>query len=496
MMRARSPVAVCLVVALCVTAVPLSAKTPPPKKTAKPRPVLRGDYAVIADMAGGLLKSVAGSALKELLFPSKTIDTDKLLADISVNVRKELVKSVTDGDETALTAAATSLKDYQTEWKNGGDAAELEKRLSADSTINGVNTVIARTGDGGKAEYVDPGLPLFVAAAQVKANRLELRRKLLPSQDAAIRAVLVDHLETSLRHARATMNRRRAEAMNARLGRISECYVGSKDAHGLPWDLIWTYKTYFTDSADSTQVKGGSQADNDEGKALARCEGRREPYVDGVRRKTAASIDTNWTSTDAILDTWAQTLDTLKGSLPGSTARVVRVDFGGLFGAGEGGVFANAVTNTASCPAGYTPYEFKGTFNVDWPAYYCGRLAGDGEPVADFGGMYGMANHNDTGAYWINNPITGATSCPTGFAAAEVRNQHKLFYCWKAHVAGTKPTYNFGGMYSDNGDKKNAVTDQMLCPVGYTPSLVHGTRGASGVPSTRRTIICWSKPAA
>jgi hypothetical protein len=135
--------------------------------------VLRGDYAVIADMAGGLLKSVAGSALKELLFPSKTIDIDKLLS------------------------------------------------------------VIARTGAAGKSEYVDPGLPLFVAAAQIKANRLELRRKLTPANDAAIRAVLITHLEDSLAHARKTMNRRRTEAMNARLGRISECFLGSKDSHAV-----------------------------------------------------------------------------------------------------------------------------------------------------------------------------------------------------------------------------------------------------------------------
>ncbi|MCU1227676.1 MAG: hypothetical protein JWO97_560 [Acidobacteria bacterium] len=493
-MRIRRPVAACVLAIFCLSAFPLAAKTPPPKTKPKPRPVLRGDYAVIADMAGGLLKSVAGSALKELLFPSKTIDIDKLLSDISANVRKELIKNVVDGDETTLTAATTSLKDYQTEWKNGGDPVSIESRLSSDSTINGVNTVIARTGAAGKAEYVDPGLPLFVAAAQIKANRLELRRKLTPANDAAIRAVLITHLEDSLSHARKTMNRRRTESMNARLGRISECFLGSKDSHGLPWNLIWTYKTYFTDSADSTQFKGGSQADDDEPKAFARCEGRREPYVDAVRKKTAATVDANWTSTDAILDTWAQTLDALKNSPPGTTARATRIDFGGMFGIGERS-FNNPLTSGQSCPAGYTPYEFKGTFNVDWQAFYCGRITGDGEPAADFGGMYGSANHNDTGAYWINNPITGGTSCPSGFTAAEVNNQHKLFYCWKQHVAGTKPAYLFGGIYSDNGEKKIPITDATICPNGYTPSLVHGTRGASGVPSTRRSILCWSKPA-
>lgn len=54
-----------------------------------------------------------------------------------------------------------------------------------------------------------------------------------------------------------------------------------------------------------------------------------------MRKKTAATVDANWTSIDAILDTWAQTLDALKNSPPGTTARATRIDFGGMFGIGE-----------------------------------------------------------------------------------------------------------------------------------------------------------------
>jgi len=97
-----------------------------------------------------------------------------------------------------------------------------------------------------------------------------------------------------------------------------------------------------------------------------------------VRKKTAAAV-ANWTPTDAILDTWAQTLDALKNSPPGTTARATRIDFGGIFGIGEHGSFNNAIGGGQGCPAGYTPYEFKGTFNVDWPTLYCGRITGDGE---------------------------------------------------------------------------------------------------------------------
>jgi hypothetical protein len=277
--------------------------------------------------------------------------------------------------------------------------------------------------------------------------------------------------------------------MSARLGRISDCFVSSKDAHGFSWDLIWTYKTHYTDTAISNQFRGGFQADNDEGKALARCEGHRRPHYDAMRKSSAAEVNRDWATT-AILDTWAQTLDTLKNTQPPATARAVRIDFGGMFGIGER-AFNNPVTGGAQpCPAGYTAYEFKGTFNVDWPASYCGRIGGVSEPEADFGGMYGSPNDNDsTGTYWIKNPVTGTASCPTVFQTAEVNNQQKLYYCWRKHTAGQISPYLFGGMFSDNGDKKNPIIHRMLCPVGYSPGLVHTERAPAPASPPRAT---WS----
>ncbi|QNM95378.1 hypothetical protein [Chitinimonas koreensis] len=474
-----------------VAAAKVAKKDKKAKKPAPARPTLKNPAIdAVKDMAGGLLKSVLGSAAKELLFPSKTIDTEKLLADISANVRKELIASVLDGDSAALTAATTSLNDYETEWRNGADPTTLEARVSADSTINGVNTTLARTGPQGMAEYIAPGLQLYIAAAQIKANRLELRRKLKPSDDAAIRAVLIAHLQTAGAHVRKTMNERRLGTMNQRLGMISDCAVKQKRVHGLPWNLITTYETGYTDSAVQKR-QPGSQADGDEGIALARCEGYREPYFDNVRKAQAPVADKDWPATEEVLDKWAQSLDALKNE-PGKTARMLRLDFGGMFGIGERS-FDNPLTNATSCPAGYTAYEFKGTYNVDWQAFYCGRPTGDGEPVAEFGGMYGRTDHND-GAYAIVNSITGGSSCPAGFTAETVNNQHALSYCYRRHTAGAAVPYLFGGLYSDNGDKKNPLTDAMLCPTGYTPALVHGTRGAGGISSTRRVIMCYAKP--
>ncbi len=466
--------------------------SPAGKLTAKPgatpqkKKLVGGGFEVVTGMAGGLLKSVLGAAAKELLFPSKAIDPEKLLADITANVRKELIEVVMDGDGTALTAATTALHDYETEWKNGGDAGVLEGRVSADSTINGVNTVIARMGADGKTKYTSIGLPLYLAAAQIKANRLELRRKLTPAQDAAIRAVLVEHLDGAIRHARATMTSRRMASMSARLGKIAECRIEQERTHGLPWNLITTYQTSFYDSG---YRHGGSQADGDSGVALARCEGYRDPYFDNVRRETQPGVDKDWVATNNIVDAWAQSLDVLRNQA-NVTSRDLKMDFGGMFGIGER-AFNNPLTNAGTCPPGYFAYEFKGTYNVDWQAFYCGRISGSGDPVAQFGGMFGKTDHND-GAYWINNPITRATTCPAGFEKATVNNQHELNYCWRKFAPGDKIQYQFGGIYSDNGDKKNPVTGDMICPIGYTPALTHGTRASRGFPATRRTIICFT----
>lgn len=453
---------------------------------ASKKKLVGGGAEVITDMAGGLLKSVLGMAAKELLFPSKAIDPEKLLADITANVRKELIEVVMDGDDTALTAATTALHDYETEWKNGADAGVIEGRVSGDSTINGVNTVIARTGADGKTKYTSIGLPLYLAAAQIKANRLELRRKLVPAQDAAIRAVLVEHLDGAVRHVRATMTSRRMASMSARLSKIAECSVAQERTHGPPWNLTTTYETSFYDNGNRL---GGSQADNNSGIALARCEGYRDPYFDNVRRETEPGVDKAWVATNVIVDAWAQSLDVLRNQA-NVTSRDLRMDFGGMFGIGER-AFNNPITNAGTCPQGYYAYEFKGTYNVDWQAFYCGRISGSGDPVAQFGGMFGKTDHND-GAYWIKNPVTGATTCPAGFEKASVNNQHELNYCWRKYSTGDKMQYQFGGIYSDNGDKRNPITSDMICPIGYTPGLTHGTRAGGGIPATRRITICFT----
>jgi len=473
---------VCLTLVLSIVVAPLTAAKTPPKR----KPLRAGGTDFVVDMSLSLVKSIAGAAVNHYLFPHPTIDVEKLLADVTASMRRELIKNVIDNDEAALTAATTALNDYEKEWKKDGDGPKYEARVASDSTINAVNLAIARTGPSGKKEYLAPGLPLFVAAAQIKANRLQLRRKMLDKPEAqdAIRDGLIDHLETSLKHVRTTIQARREEAINGRIAAVNQCNIYDRRRH---WDNV----TVYTRCHDYDRQVCGQQAENDDSIALARCEGQREGYVDNLRRSKSAEVDKDYVDMLVVLDQWAQALDALKKTPPASTARLERMDFGGMFGIGERS-FNNPITDKGNCPDGFTAYEFKGTFNIDWPAYYCGRIAGAFEPLLDFGGMFGTSDHRN-GVYWNANPITNADSCPAGFVKAAVNNQHSLFYCWRYHSRNSRSDYLFGGIYSDNGEKKNPMTDALLCPTGFMPALAHGTRASSNVAGTQRTIFCWKK---
>ncbi len=187
-MRARAAIALGLVFSLSFTTLPLSADTKPPsqstskKKKPAPRKPLRGETSVVGDMAGGLLKSVAGIVLKRAgLFPSKTIDIEKLLADISANVRKELVKNVMENDETTLTAAATALQEYERQWQNGSDPVTLEDRIERNSTLQKVYEVIAAPALPVKRNTSIPDSPCSWRRLSSKRTRSSCAGKCTPS---------------------------------------------------------------------------------------------------------------------------------------------------------------------------------------------------------------------------------------------------------------------------------------------------------------------------
>ncbi|QDE94364.1 hypothetical protein BHS06_34410 [Myxococcus xanthus] len=161
-------------------------------------------------------------------------------------------------------------------------------------------------------------------------------------------------------------------------------------------------------------------------------------------------------------------------------ARASHWDFGGFIGTLEGSETAlNPVTNAATCPDGYLKTQVLGTSDFDQPLYLCTRPNWDGtEPELDFGGMWGVVNHNA-----VNNPYTNTQACPAGFQSQRVLGtlgqDYNLHACYRPHVPGTGPTLPFGGMWGHVAGSQvpNPVTAIASCPKGFTPKQVFGTSG-------------------
>ncbi len=159
----------------------------------------------------------------------------------------------------------------------------------------------------------------------------------------------------------------------------------------------------------------------------------------------------------------------------------MHMHFGGMYGSSDNGAYINPYTGAASCPAGYTAYHTLGTPNLDYDLYFCGRFADNGtEPVADFAGAFGWYLG---GSY--SNPITGGTSCPSGYQTTVTlwssNIDYPIEYCHHPHVVGTPERYRFGGMYGYywNGSAfapyVNPITGAASCPDGFTATRVLGT---------------------
>jgi alpha-tubulin suppressor-like RCC1 family protein len=161
---------------------------------------------------------------------------------------------------------------------------------------------------------------------------------------------------------------------------------------------------------------------------------------------------------------------------------------GGMFGVVNGAPTSNVATGAASCPAGYTQVQALGTPGIDSPVYYCFQSCPVGFvgnncdiPVVpmDFGGMYGYVEGAPQ-----PNPATGASSCPPGYTATALLDNpgfdYPVYYCWRGHVAGQETLYDFGGMwgYVAAQPVNNPATGASSCPAGYTDMRVSGTSGS------------------
>lgn len=134
-------------------------------------------------------------------------------------------------------------------------------------------------------------------------------------------------------------------------------------------------------------------------------------------------------------------------------------DFGGMYSTGSHGK-VNPATGAKSCPTDYTASAIRGKGSGIWtapnthdvPAFFCYRPHVDGQPpLYDFGGMYGAGIKARGVEEHFNNVLTGALSCPTGFTSQTIAYwidvDYPLSFCYRTHNPSTTVPFSFGGAF-------------------------------------------------
>jgi hypothetical protein len=169
------------------------------------------------------------------------------------------------------------------------------------------------------------------------------------------------------------------------------------------------------------------------------------------------------------------------------------MDFGGMWGWVAAQETVNPATGQSSCPAGYNTTHAYGTYGEDYDVFYCWRPHVDGRnPVYDFGGMWGYVN-----ATVVVNPTTGQASCPAGYTDQQVLGtinvDWSLHACYAPHPASAPvgvPAL-FGGMVGTVAGvtTNDPASGAPSCPAGFTAQQVLGGGGVD-LPLT----ACWAPP--
>jgi hypothetical protein len=168
------------------------------------------------------------------------------------------------------------------------------------------------------------------------------------------------------------------------------------------------------------------------------------------------------------------------------------LDFGGAFGSTARGVnnVLNPATSAATCPAGYLPYKYLDTNNIDYPASYCWRRPVGGQDTAyDFGGVIGTINQ-----VLIANPVTGQTACPATYSELLVLGatgfDANLKFCLRPHQLGRPVDVVFGGMWGSVGGVSvfNPATGDQTCAPGFTSTQIYGTTTTN--PKDYAVYVC------
>lgn len=165
-----------------------------------------------------------------------------------------------------------------------------------------------------------------------------------------------------------------------------------------------------------------------------------------------------------------------------------RYYFGGAF---DKRLYTNPMTGSMSCPNYYKEVMVLNASGIDWPLYMCFFDSWQGTYAPNyykFGGIYGDPS-------WAN-PITGASSCPSGFTRYKVFDNpgrdFPFYICWDGVKTYTSPPdnpYEFGGIWSpyvENGNNYNYFTNYQTCPGGFNMSTVYGYNGVDYALN-----LCW-----
>lgn len=459
-----------------------------------------GPQDIVKQMATSLV-DIAMHQIAGELFPSNTINVEKLLENIDAQTRQAIFDEAMRSNRTHLDAALIVFKNAEIAKATIGQpdaktGAQIYQEVVNSSTLNNITDVVAGTGgESASVKFQRGGLRLYALGQQMTANRLMLQIELQPSTATSDRAILISTLREARAHVLKVVNEYRAEEINNRMNAVKDCEVYHVD-----YNIIsgTTYYTRFHEDAEGRYW--GNKDSHDRATALGRCEQDRDGHMQRVQMVRTQQLNNDYTFELEMADLWAKAADALENKTAAQSSVTKGLDFGGMWGyvqdseTGPMHGSINPYTGASSCPPGYTQSTVTGKYNVDYEFYQCTRPSnGVAEPIADFGGMFGDFDYREA-RFTGKNPITGTSGCPDGFTATKVLGNFggdsNLFMCSKPHVAGVKPATTFGGVYSRISGHINPASNGASCAPGFVPNQVWGSNGTNGWKVDQAVDLC------
>jgi len=151
-----------------------------------------------------------------------------------------------------------------------------------------------------------------------------------------------------------------------------------------------------------------------------------EKNINGIKRLIVQKFDINMT-----VDTDASGNSSILSCTrydPSTNESEYTLFFGGMFGENNTGGYINPLTGAKTCPVGYANAPISGKSNSDYEARFCYRKANDKTlPLpSNYYGFGGMWGESNSGGYV--NPYTGAKNCPTGYTSKLTLGQTMVDY--------------------------------------------------------------------